>query len=47
VEEDGTMYVNAARVPRIFRQNGRTLHHHICLEVTKEGVQVEEKLVSM
>jgi len=45
VEEDGTLYVNAARVPRIFRQNGHTYHHHVCLEVAGSGVRVEEKLV--
>jgi uncharacterized protein (TIGR04168 family) len=45
VEEDGTLFVNAARVPRIFRENGRTLHHHVCIEVTGGAVRVEEKLV--
>jgi uncharacterized protein (TIGR04168 family) len=47
VERDGTVYLNAARVPRIFQKEGQTFHHHICLEVAGDGVHVEEKLVSM
>lgn len=46
MEEDGTLYVNAARVPRIFQQDGHTLHHHVCVEVTGNSVRVEEKLVA-
>jgi hypothetical protein len=45
LEEDGTLYVNAARVPRIFQEDGRTFHHHVCVEVTGNSVRVEEKLV--
>ncbi len=26
---DGVLYVNAARVPRVFEQGGRTVRHHV------------------
>ena len=31
--QNGIHYINAARVPRIFEQNGRTHHHHIRLTI--------------
>jgi hypothetical protein len=34
VERDGTLYVNAARVPRVFRQGGVEKRH--CVEVVIE-----------
>ncbi len=40
IEKDGTRYVNAARVPRIFESAGQTLHHHVCLEINENGVQI-------
>ncbi len=43
--KDGINYVNTARVPRIFRQNGYSTHHHIHLSFNDTSVQVEEKLV--
>lgn len=33
VQRDGTLYVNAARVPRIQRRNGVLMHHHIELRL--------------
>ena len=42
LERDGTLYVNAARVPRIVRSQQRTLHHHIALRLTKSGAQARE-----
>jgi uncharacterized protein (TIGR04168 family) len=45
IEEDGTVYVNAARVPRICQEDGRTLRHHVCIEVAGDVVRVEEKLI--
>lgn len=45
VEENGTLYVNAARVPRIFEEDGRTLHHHVAIEVSGGEVRVDEVLV--
>ncbi|MEI2612094.1 MAG: metallophosphoesterase [Candidatus Promineifilaceae bacterium] len=41
---DGIHYLNAARVPRIFYDNGHTLHHHLALTLQTGIVQVEEKL---
>lgn len=42
VEQDGTTYVNAARVPRIFEQDGQVLRHHVRLVVAETAVTVEE-----
>jgi uncharacterized protein (TIGR04168 family) len=46
LERDGVLYVNAARVPRIFRCEGRQVRHHIALEVGAEAVTAREVLVS-
>jgi uncharacterized protein (TIGR04168 family) len=45
VERDGTVYVNAARVPRIFDRDGRRTHHHVALDVRNDEVVVTEVLV--
>lgn len=47
LERDGTHYLNAARVPRIFTQahDGHTVHHHLRLAMTEEGVDAVEHLV--
>ncbi|MCP4867865.1 MAG: hypothetical protein GY898_04015 [Proteobacteria bacterium] len=42
---DGTLYVNAARVPRVFAQAGRTLRHHVALDVDAHGCRAREVLV--
>jgi hypothetical protein len=47
VQVDGTAYVNAARVPRIFRSEESMLHHHVALTVDDENVTAEERLVSL
>lgn len=39
--KDGIMYVNAARWPRIFRHEGRWLHHHVRLTVEENGVSAQ------
>ena len=41
------LHVNAARVPRIFKEEGRRMHHHVA--VTWDGIEtrVEEHLVSL
>ena len=44
--QDGIHYINAARVPRIFMRDGRTMHHHICLRLTNDGMTITEKLCS-
>jgi uncharacterized protein (TIGR04168 family) len=33
LERDGVVYVNAARVPRIFSRDGARMHHHIALSI--------------
>ncbi len=44
LERDGTVYVNAARVPRIFDRDGRRYRHHVALEVRGDEVVVSEVL---
>lgn len=44
VERDGILHVNAARVPRIFQRDGRTVRHHVRLEIHDDGIGVEEVL---
>lgn len=41
-ERDGTLYVNSARVPRIFADGGTVRRHHVALTLGAEGVSVEE-----
>jgi uncharacterized protein (TIGR04168 family) len=49
IERDGTHYINAAKVPRIFRhpRRGHSVHHSIHLTVGENDIGVEEHLVSM
>ena len=44
---DGVWYVNAARVPRIFKRDGQRFHHHVSVISDGESVQVEEQLIPM
>lgn len=44
--QDGIHYVNAARVPRIFEQDGHTVHHHLRLTLTADSVTISEQLCS-
>lgn len=37
LERDGVVYVNAARVPRIFSRNGARVHHHVALSIHHTG----------
>lgn len=41
---DGTLYINAARVPRIFSSDD-VYRHHISLTINAEGAEAEEVLV--
>ncbi|MCS6984684.1 MAG: metallophosphoesterase [Leptospiraceae bacterium] len=41
LEKDGILFVNAARVPRIFSYNGRKWHHFVELRVFPEGKKCE------
>ena len=43
---DGVLYVNAARVPRIFEANGRTLRHHVELTIAGGVARAREVLLS-
>ncbi len=45
LERDGTLYVNPARVPRIFEDERGTEHHHVVLEIGAQGVLAREMLV--
>jgi uncharacterized protein (TIGR04168 family) len=45
VRKDGTTYINAARVPRIFEQDGQVLRHHMRLVVEETAVSVKEHLI--
>ncbi|PCH52228.1 MAG: hypothetical protein COC20_03955 [Cellvibrionales bacterium] len=42
---DDTLYINAARVPRIFAHEDDVHRHHIVMTIGRNGVRVEEKLV--
>ena len=44
LEDGGLAFVNAARVPRIFKNKGRLFHHHIELEID-DGITTREVLV--
>ncbi len=47
LERDGVLYLNAARVPRVFegREGGGTLRHHLRLKTCGERIEAEEVLV--
>ena len=42
VEKLGTLYINAARVPRIFAREAATHRHHVELKILSAGVEVRE-----
>jgi uncharacterized protein (TIGR04168 family) len=47
IRKEGVLYINAARWPRIFRHEGRLLHHHVRLEIAQgEVVQVAAQYVA-
>lgn len=46
VEHDGVLYINAARVPRVFERAGRTLRHHVALTLGEGGASAREVLLS-
>jgi uncharacterized protein (TIGR04168 family) len=45
VQRDGTHYINAARVPRIFPRDGKRRHHHVRLSISPTDVTYTEMLV--
>jgi uncharacterized protein (TIGR04168 family) len=42
--KDGVLYVNAARVPRIFEERGHVLHHHVDLTIENDEAEAVEVL---
>ena len=46
LRKDGILYVNAARVPRVFAQGEQSVRHHIHLELGPSGASAEERLIS-
>lgn len=46
LEQDGIHYINAARVPRIFEENGRLIHHYVRLTLTNDAVTIKEQFFS-
>jgi uncharacterized protein (TIGR04168 family) len=46
-EREGTLYLNAARVPRIYSDAGKTWHHHIALELTESTATFCEHLIDL
>ena len=45
VEENGSLYVNAACVPRVFSHNGETLRHHVALRLSKSKADAQDIFV--
>lgn len=45
VEQDGVLYVNAARVPRVFTRGARTLRHHVELVLDRQRALAREILL--
>jgi uncharacterized protein (TIGR04168 family) len=45
VEREGIHFINAARVPRIYRNGKTTVHHHVRLCLSKTETTVEEILI--
>jgi uncharacterized protein (TIGR04168 family) len=46
LQRDGILYVNAARVPRVFSHGQQSLRHHIHLQLSPSGASAEERLIS-
>jgi uncharacterized protein (TIGR04168 family) len=45
--QNEVQYINAARVPRIFQKDGKTIHHFISLEFCGVEVEIKEELIEM
>ena len=46
VDADGTVYVNPARVPRIFSSDAGTARHHVAMSVHSSRVDVKEVILA-
>ncbi len=45
LDQSGVLYVNAARVPRIFEREGRRVRHHVAITLSADGAQAKPVLV--
>ena len=45
LEVDDTLYINAARVPRIFSGSEDVFRHHVAVTISEGGVQAHEVLL--
>jgi uncharacterized protein (TIGR04168 family) len=45
LERDGIVYINAAKVPRIYSSGADVHRHHVSLEITSSGANASEVLV--
>ena len=45
MEHNGILYINAARVPRIFAGSDDVYRHHVSLTIDGTGVSAEEVLL--
>jgi uncharacterized protein (TIGR04168 family) len=41
-EHDGILYVNAARVPRIYSGSDDVMRHHVSLHIHEQGIEIDE-----
>lgn len=46
VQDAGVVYVNAARVPRIFTEDDQRWHHHVLLEIAGDRCVATQRLVA-
>ena len=46
MKQDGTLFINAARVPRIFEDQGVTRRHHVRLEWDGSQMSADQILVT-
>ena len=44
-DEAGTLYLNAARVPRIFNENDATWHHHVEVRLARDSADCFERRI--
>jgi len=42
---DDVLHVNAARVPRVFRHEGRVVSHHVRIEIESDAIRADEVLL--
>ena len=45
IDADETLYLNPARVPRIFPSEAGSSRHHLEMSLSPEGVSVEERIL--